>query len=151
MVGSTVNAYRRLTDAFILQPTTFVVVHARHGRRFTAIKPAATSAAALDTSPLYSNCYNHVWPVSSLHIRRSPTLDGHRGCQTIERIWVCSLFIPFGPHETHCKYRPNTQNIGDETMRSVATSYLKVGETVFDMIQGTAVNSQYFKRDDTRR
>ena len=48
-------------------------------------------------------------------------------------------------------YRPNTQTIGDDTLSSVADSYLKIGETVFDMIQGTAVNSQYLKRDDVRR
>ncbi|KAH8100135.1 DUF1748-domain-containing protein [Cristinia sonorae] len=47
-------------------------------------------------------------------------------------------------------FTPNTQNIGDDTLRGFADSYLKVGETVFDMIQGTVVNSQYFKRDSRR-
>ncbi|CAL1716599.1 unnamed protein product [Somion occarium] len=44
---------------------------------------------------------------------------------------------------------PATNNIGDDTMRSVAEKYLGIGETIFDMIQGTVVNSAYFKRDAT--
>ncbi|KAI0635523.1 hypothetical protein C8Q77DRAFT_1155320 [Trametes polyzona] len=43
-----------------------------------------------------------------------------------------------------------TEKISDPTMRSVADKYLGFGETIFDMVQGTAVNSDYFKRD-TRR
>ncbi|KAH9847231.1 hypothetical protein C2E23DRAFT_742291 [Lenzites betulinus] len=40
-----------------------------------------------------------------------------------------------------------TEKISDPTFRSVADKYLGFGETIFDMIQGTAVNSDYFKRD----
>ncbi|EMD33965.1 hypothetical protein CERSUDRAFT_86733 [Gelatoporia subvermispora B] len=47
-------------------------------------------------------------------------------------------------------FTPQTELITDDTMRSVAERYLGVGETILDMIQGTAVNSHYFKRD-TRR
>lgn len=43
--------------------------------------------------------------------------------------------------------RPETTGITDPTTRSVVEKYLGLGETVLDMIQGTAVNSQYFKRD----
>ncbi|KAI0346293.1 DUF1748-domain-containing protein [Trametopsis cervina] len=41
---------------------------------------------------------------------------------------------------------PSTTSITDPTMRSLTDRYLGVGETIFDMIQATAVNSQYFKR-----
>ncbi|KAI0671319.1 hypothetical protein C8Q78DRAFT_972086 [Trametes maxima] len=44
-----------------------------------------------------------------------------------------------------------TDKISDGTLRSVAEKYLGVGESIFDMIQGTAVNSEYFKRDPRRR
>ncbi|KAI9000479.1 hypothetical protein BD414DRAFT_471733 [Trametes punicea] len=43
-----------------------------------------------------------------------------------------------------------TEKISDPTLRSVADRYLGVGETIFDMIQGTAVNSEYFKRNSRR-
>jgi len=48
-------------------------------------------------------------------------------------------------------FRPDTEGIiPNPTMRSIADQYLGVGETIFDMIQGTAVNSQYFKKDSRR-
>ncbi|KAI9061205.1 DUF1748-domain-containing protein [Trametes sanguinea] len=43
-----------------------------------------------------------------------------------------------------------TEKISDPTLRSVADKYLGFGETLFDMLQGTAVNSDYFKRDPRR-
>ncbi|TFK28213.1 DUF1748-domain-containing protein [Coprinopsis marcescibilis] len=43
-------------------------------------------------------------------------------------------------------FSPDTSTISDPTIRSVADRFLGVGESVFDMIQGTAVNSSYFKR-----
>ncbi|TFK70300.1 DUF1748-domain-containing protein [Pluteus cervinus] len=42
---------------------------------------------------------------------------------------------------------PDTTLISDSTTRSVAERFLGFGETVFDLIQGTAVNSAYFKRE----
>jgi len=47
-------------------------------------------------------------------------------------------------------FTPQTETIGDPTIRSVAERYLGIGETIFDMIQATTVNSQYFKRDSSR-
>ncbi|OCH83982.1 DUF1748-domain-containing protein [Obba rivulosa] len=47
-------------------------------------------------------------------------------------------------------FTPQTERITDPTARSLAERYLGVGETIFDMIQGTAVNSEYFKRDARR-
>lgn len=44
--------------------------------------------------------------------------------------------------------RPDTSSIQDATIRGVADKFLGVGETVFDLLQGTAVNSSYFKRRD---
>ncbi|KAI0805943.1 hypothetical protein BC629DRAFT_1484124 [Irpex lacteus] len=44
-------------------------------------------------------------------------------------------------------FSPSTAAIGDNTLRSVTDSYLGIGETIFEMIQATAVNSPYFKRD----
>lgn len=42
---------------------------------------------------------------------------------------------------------PDSASISDPTLRSIADRYLGVGESIFDMIQATAVNSAYFKRD----
>jgi Mitofissin len=42
--------------------------------------------------------------------------------------------------------RPQTALIPEATVRSVAESFLGVGETVFDVIQATAVNSSYWRR-----
>jgi len=47
-------------------------------------------------------------------------------------------------------FSPDASAIADPTIRSVAEKFLGVGETVFDMIQATAVNSSYFKKDRTR-
>ncbi|KAJ7127172.1 hypothetical protein C8R44DRAFT_617066 [Mycena epipterygia] len=44
-------------------------------------------------------------------------------------------------------FTPDSASISDPTLRSLADRYLGVGESVFDMIQATAVNSTYFKRD----
>ncbi|KAJ8456648.1 hypothetical protein ONZ51_g11995 [Trametes cubensis] len=43
-----------------------------------------------------------------------------------------------------------TEKISDPTLRGVADKFLGVGETIFDMVQGTVVNSEYFKRDSRR-
>ncbi|KIJ66751.1 hypothetical protein HYDPIDRAFT_108685 [Hydnomerulius pinastri MD-312] len=43
-----------------------------------------------------------------------------------------------------------TNAISDPTMRSVAERFLGVGETIFDMAQATAINSDYFKKDSRR-
>ncbi|KAJ7494582.1 hypothetical protein B0H11DRAFT_1717104 [Mycena galericulata] len=44
-------------------------------------------------------------------------------------------------------FTPDSASISDPTLRSIADRYLGVGESIFDMIQATAVNSAYFKRD----
>ncbi|KAJ7650441.1 hypothetical protein FB45DRAFT_887959 [Roridomyces roridus] len=44
-------------------------------------------------------------------------------------------------------FTPDATSISDPTLRSIAERYLGVGESVFDMVQATAVNSAYFKRD----
>ncbi|KAJ6513433.1 hypothetical protein C8R45DRAFT_347294 [Mycena sanguinolenta] len=41
----------------------------------------------------------------------------------------------------------NSELISEPNLRSAADKYLGVGESIFDMIQATAVNSTYFKRD----
>ncbi|KAF8199501.1 DUF1748-domain-containing protein [Pholiota molesta] len=46
-------------------------------------------------------------------------------------------------------FSPDTSGISDPTVKSVADKFLGVGETVFDMIQATAVNSSYFKRSSS--
>ncbi|KAI9567310.1 hypothetical protein HD554DRAFT_2024032 [Boletus coccyginus] len=43
-----------------------------------------------------------------------------------------------------------TNRISDPTIRSLAERFLGVGETVFDMAQTTAINSEYFKKDSRR-
>jgi len=42
----------------------------------------------------------------------------------------------------------NASAISDPTVRSVAERFLGVGETIFDMVQATAVNSPYFKKSN---
>ncbi|KAF9267659.1 DUF1748-domain-containing protein [Marasmius fiardii PR-910] len=44
-------------------------------------------------------------------------------------------------------FTPDASKIEQPAIRSAAETFLSIGESVFDMIQGTAVNSQYFKRD----
>lgn len=43
-----------------------------------------------------------------------------------------------------------TNRISDPTIRSLAERFLGVGETIFDMAQATAINSEYFKKDSRR-
>ncbi|PFH45253.1 hypothetical protein AMATHDRAFT_161424 [Amanita thiersii Skay4041] len=43
---------------------------------------------------------------------------------------------------------PDTSMISDETVRSVTEKFLGAGETVFDILQSTAINSKYYKRDE---
>ncbi|KAF8121818.1 hypothetical protein EV363DRAFT_1275841 [Boletus edulis] len=43
-----------------------------------------------------------------------------------------------------------TNRISDPTIRSLTDRFLGVGETVFDMAQSTAINSEYFKKDSRR-
>jgi len=45
-------------------------------------------------------------------------------------------------------FTPDASAIPDPTVRSVAEKFLGVGETIFDMIQATAVNSPYFKKSN---
>ncbi|KAF8591116.1 DUF1748-domain-containing protein [Ramaria rubella] len=47
-------------------------------------------------------------------------------------------------------FSPDTPLLGDPTLRSVADKFLGVGETVFDVVQASAVNSSWFKRGSTR-
>ncbi|KZS92479.1 DUF1748-domain-containing protein [Sistotremastrum niveocremeum HHB9708] len=47
-------------------------------------------------------------------------------------------------------FAPQTPLISDPTLRSVTDKYLGVGETIFDMIQATAVNSQYWAKSSRR-
>jgi hypothetical protein len=46
--------------------------------------------------------------------------------------------------------RVETNIISDPTFRSVAERFLGVGETIFDMAQATAINSEYFKKDSRK-
>ena len=59
-------------------------------------------------------------------------------------------FETYAGHQADQNCRIETEKLSDPTVRSIAESYLGFGETVFDMIQGTAVNSQYFKRDSRK-
>lgn len=44
------------------------------------------------------------------------------------------------------KSRLDTSSITDPTTRGVADKYFGFGETIFDVLQATAVNSNYFKK-----
>jgi hypothetical protein len=45
-------------------------------------------------------------------------------------------------------YSPVTSTITDPTTRGLVDRYLSVGETVFEVIQASAMNSAWFKRDN---
>lgn len=47
-------------------------------------------------------------------------------------------------------FAPDTLLISDPTTRGLVDRYLGVGDTIFDMVQATAVNSSYWKRDGRR-
>ncbi|KAL5504079.1 hypothetical protein ACEPAH_8152 [Sanghuangporus vaninii] len=48
-------------------------------------------------------------------------------------------------------FSPDSSSIGDPTIRSLADRFLGFGETVFDVVQSSAVNSNYFKRSGRDR
>ncbi|KAF9007656.1 DUF1748-domain-containing protein [Cyathus striatus] len=48
-------------------------------------------------------------------------------------------------------FTPDTSAIPDENARAVAERFLGFGESVFNFVQGTAINSSYFKRDTGSR
>lgn len=43
--------------------------------------------------------------------------------------------------------RPDLTSMSDSTFRGFAEKFLGVGESVFDMLQATAVNSSYFTKE----
>lgn len=43
-------------------------------------------------------------------------------------------------------HRPQTALITEPTIRSMVERFIGVGETVFDVVQASAVNSSYWKR-----
>jgi hypothetical protein len=45
---------------------------------------------------------------------------------------------------------PDAATISDPTIRSITERFLGVGESIFDMVQATAVNSSYFKRESRK-
>lgn len=47
-------------------------------------------------------------------------------------------------------FAPDTLFISDPTARGAVESYLKIGDTVFDVLQATAINSTYWKREVRR-
>jgi len=47
-------------------------------------------------------------------------------------------------------FTPDAMAITDPTIRSVAERFLGIGESIFDMVQTTAVNSTYFRKDSRR-
>lgn len=46
---------------------------------------------------------------------------------------------------------PDSAAISDPTLRSIADKFLGVGESIFDVVQATAVNNGYFKRQSRER
>lgn len=50
-----------------------------------------------------------------------------------------------------CGFTPDTSALPEGIARTSADQLLGVGETVYDMIQATAVNSRWFKKDEGRR
>ena len=86
---------------------------------------------------------------SPLYDRRRAPLDGVGWCSAYERVHVSHRL----PLDVSCLMRyhsPNSDAISDPTMRSIAERFLGVGESVFDVLQATVINSSYFKRDSKR-
>lgn len=90
--------------------------------------------------------------------RKVPPLRSGRGhslnrCSRRQKILRVQVRLarkpaPPCPQLIHC--RPDTETIPNPTLRSIADSCLGLGETIFDMIQASAVNSEYFKKDSRR-
>lgn len=49
-------------------------------------------------------------------------------------------------HNSTILCRPQTTLISEPTIRSIVEKFMGVGETVFDVVQSSAVNSSYWKR-----
>lgn len=105
--------------------------------------------------PLRSNnIYYGYRKTRALRPRRRPGQHGVGGCQEVERLQVRSRPISDSFRRTslttRAPHRVETEKISDPTLRSVADNYLGFGERLFEFFQGTAVNSDYFKRDSSR-
>jgi hypothetical protein len=58
--------------------------------------------------------------------------------------WVAASRVPRNNSPTI--HRPQTALISEPTIRSMVEKFMGVGETVFDVVQASAVNSSYWKR-----
>lgn len=98
----------------------------------------------------YSLIPNHhgSWKARPLHRRRCPIINSTRGRQALKRFLVSHPVQLHPLPLTSRLYSPDASAISDPTIRSVAEKFLGVGETIFDMVQATAVNSSYFKRSN---
>lgn len=97
---------------------------------------------------LIPNYYHGSWKARSLHRRRCPVINSTRGREAFKRFLVSHPVQVHPLSLTSRIYSPDASAISDPTIRSVAEKFLGVGETIFDMVQATAVNSSYFKRSN---
>lgn len=73
----------------------------------------------------------------------STVVAGVRRSSGFEFVW---FFDDSNTSNLNSPVRPQTALIPEATVRSVAESFLGVGETIFDIVQATAVNSSYWRR-----
>lgn len=97
-------------------------------------------------------CQNGVGETGSLCFRCCAPIHRHRGSAEVQWLFVRQA------HRYRCSWSlivvyvesPDTPLLHDSTIRTVADKFLGVGETVFDVVQASAVNSGYFKRGGSR-
>ncbi|KAI0955916.1 hypothetical protein AcV7_006455 [Taiwanofungus camphoratus] len=125
--------------------------------RFALLKSSRPSledpAEAIDDSPavriLSSHSHSLFTLVISLCARNSPldTMLGRVVHYAVDAVLISTVVAGV---RRSSGFTPETNIIPDPTLRLIAERYLGIGETIFDMVQGSAVNSEYFRKD-TRR
>ena len=86
----------------------------------------------------------------TLRDRCTPSICRSGWRQAVYRFCVrtLSLHLLVELSPSSLMHSPDTEFISNPTLRSFTEQYLGFGETVFNAIQGTAVTSPYFKRND---
>lgn len=59
---------------------------------------------------------------------------------------MLTLTSPITSNLSATLFSPATDLIPDSSIKSITDSYLGAGTTIFDIVSGQAVTSQYFKR-----
>jgi hypothetical protein len=94
------------------------------------------------------NIDNGHWQNRALRIRCSIIINCRRRSKTFEWFHVSYfIFIFIILFYLNNDSRPDISFINDPTIQGVTKRFLDVGESIFDIVQASAVNSRYFKKD----